>query len=123
MEYDGNTHKQCTRCGEVKEFGEYYKGQSACKQCKKALNKAYKEVNKERLRKASSKWRKANKEKIKEMDRAYGEVNKERIRAHKEAYYEVNKERIRADYLEKRKTELFLMFINTQRQIQKENEK
>ena len=70
--------KTCTKCGETKEFSEYYKmgggrPRSACKSCVKA-------------------YREANKEAIAEQKKAYREANKEAVLEYQKAYYEANKD-------------------------------
>lgn len=80
-------HKKCTKCGEEKPATpEYFYTDSQnksglkmdCKQCKKA----YREANKESIRKVGKAWCEANKEHLKE----YREANKESLKEYREAY-------------------------------------
>lgn len=111
--------KKCSKCDEVKSFGEFFKNKNNndgfgyhCKVCRKAYDEAnkeniakrektYKEVNKENIVKQMKAWREANKENIKAYSKtyskAYREANKERLAERRKAYYKANKERLK-DY-------------------------
>ena len=71
MEYNGNTHKQCSKCGEVKEFEEYYKREGAklkshCKACEKNRVREYEEKNKAKVSDQQRRYKSKNKDKINE---------------------------------------------------------
>lgn len=104
--------KKCGKCGEVKSKGEFHKDkrsknglQYRCKVCQKAYyevnkekinerDKARYEDNKDKYIERQKAYNKDNKEKIAEKNKAYREDNKEEIAEKKQAYYEDNKEEI-----------------------------
>jgi hypothetical protein len=81
--------KVCSKCGVSKplsRFGKHKKCKDglhpSCKDCKYLVDKAYREANKERLRKLKSEHYFKNKESIQKKQRAYYEENAERIKAY-----------------------------------------
>jgi len=61
-----------------------------CKEARKAYDKTYKKVNKEKIKA----YREANRKKNNEYGKAYREANRKKILAQKKIYYEVNKEEV-----------------------------
>ena len=94
--YDGNTHKQCTKCGEVKEFGEFRHNQ-----CITCVNKRRRETAKRN-----------NPEKYKEDKKA---ARKRYYAKYPEKKRESKRGAERRRRIEANKTALFLALINTQR--------
>jgi hypothetical protein len=87
--------KQCTKCKEVKELTEFAKQtsnknglQSKCKDC----DKAYYQVNKDKIKAYKQAYYQVNKDKAK----AYREENKDRKAAWNKTYYKINKDKRRA---------------------------
>ena len=91
----------CTKCGEEKLLGEFYKCKggtygrtSQCKLCRIKKEKQYRKANKEKISKREKKYREANKERIAERTIQYREANKQYYSAERrKQYYEANKER------------------------------
>ena len=61
----------------------------------KLRKKAYREVNKEKIKLQTKAYREANKDKIKVQNKAYREINKEKIKLQKKTYNELNKNKIK----------------------------
>ena len=104
IDYHGCMKKECTKCGEVKAFGEYYKDNSKkdgllsyCKCCRNQYitdnkntvacrQKMYREKNKERTTAYNIQYYNKNKEIIAEKGKQYREANKETIAERKQKY-------------------------------------
>jgi len=120
--------KRCTKCGELKGFGEYHKDgkvsgglKARCKACVAKYHRKYQEANKERRAEHQRKYREANKEKRAEYLEAnkerlaeYREVNKERLAEYSRKYRETNKEKC-AEYRRKWRKENGEKFLENQR--------
>lgn len=112
--------KVCTRCKEEKKLDFFNRAKSSpdghaiyCKECKKKINKEYRENNKESILKKKAEYREKNREKIRESDRErrskpehkkkisdYNKsrregVNREDILLKKREYHHNNKDLIR----------------------------
>ena len=64
-----------------------------CKEAKKALDKAYREANKEKIAATRKVYNQANKEKIVEYTKVYYQANKEKLKDYSKDYYHNNKEK------------------------------
>ncbi|MFE7816725.1 hypothetical protein ACFU1R_00850 [Priestia megaterium] len=98
---DGETYKECTKCGSIKKLDEYnndkkgkYGKQSACKVCKATQGKEYRKNNAEKVAATRKRYVEENKEAVREMHRRYRESNKERIAGQQKEYYQHNKEHL-----------------------------
>ena len=95
-------HKQCTRCGKVKYFGEFGKHEgcaggvnSRCKSCVSESRRKWRKDNQEKIRENNRKWYEANNEKARESSRKWYEANKEKVRESSRKYREENSEKRR----------------------------
>jgi hypothetical protein len=77
----------CNKCGEWKEFSEYYKDKSkrdglgsCCKACDAEGCRRYREKNKEKIKEQIRRYNEKNKEKIAERGRKY----REKVRCEKD---------------------------------------
>ena len=139
MTFDDSTHKKCSKCGEVKERGEFYNVKSKkdgkdshCIKCDKIKGATYREVNKDKIDEKNRKYREKNKDKIKvysrkyyeenkdkvnERNRKYREENKGKIKVYRRKYREENKEKVkeinRKYQSEKRKTQITIAMLKT----------
>ena len=120
--------KVCTKCGESKGLGEYYKHKyqksglrSQCKICTNKSTKRYAQENKEKVakknkdwyertiierKKSSQKYRNKNIEKILRRNKKYRQENKNKIQESNNKYRAKNKEKISEkakEYREKNK--------------------
>jgi hypothetical protein len=88
--------KQCSQCGKIKFWYEFYKDRSCmfsvkthCRACESKNKKKYREDNPEKVKELDRKYREAHPERIKEKQRKYREAhldyNKEAKRKFKEA--------------------------------------
>lgn len=109
MQYDSDTHKQCSKCKEVKTREEFYRAAntrdklySSCKMCKNSSKSSEWRSN------WSKKWRFDNLEKIKAYQREY----------HK-SYSSKRTEQKRKRRNEEKKNQLLLGFINAQKENKK----
>ena len=85
--------KKCTKCGEVKELGEYEKAKSNkdglrsyCKVCMKEYRKKYYLDNPEKYKELSKKWALKNPEKVKEASKKWALKNPEYSKKQHEGY-------------------------------------
>ena len=92
--------KKCTKCGEVKPLGEYFKSKrykdgfyGHCKQCHNKAAERYRKANPEKVKEADKKHRENNREKVREQWKKWRENNREKIKAKKRIYYENNPEK------------------------------
>jgi len=109
------TEKTCTKCGETKPVGDFYRKREGrdtqCKKCKeerkKPYNKAYYLANKEKARahnktyrlanaKKLQNYRLANAEKKDEYNKAYRLANKAKLSTYDKAYSLANPEKVKA---------------------------
>lgn len=95
--------KKCTKCGEwlvanTHNFcrckAKKYSLQSICKQCKRKIDKEYRENNKESIKIHKKEHYQKNKEKISAKKKEYYNNNKDYILAHNRKYQKENKEKI-----------------------------
>jgi hypothetical protein len=98
--------KQCYRCKEWKPLEKYNKDKKTkdgkdcyCRDCRKILNKEWREKNKERRKEYSKRYKEANKEYFNEYQKAYNKKywkkNKEILTEKKKEYYLANTEKLR----------------------------
>jgi hypothetical protein len=87
----------CTKCGEEKLLGEFYKQKggtygrtSQCNLCSMKRQKQYEAANKEKRKEINKRYREANREKLNERKKQYNQENKEK----RKQYYEANKQKI-----------------------------
>jgi len=102
------TEKKCSKCGDVKPVGSFYKHKrhrdgmtSQCKTCVKKYREnnkhvahAYYQKNKEKIRKQSHEWHRKNPEKVRESSRKTHLKYKEKRNQKDREYYQANKEYI-----------------------------
>jgi len=104
--------KVCTKCGEDKELGEYYKStrgrhgrKSRCRACNakyRAANKGkiadrhakWYAANKDRVAASQAKWSSANKDKVAAKSARYRAAHKDKVAAYCAKYHAANKDRI-----------------------------
>lgn len=98
--------KVCTKCGEEKSVAEFYKKKSGklgrtqrCKVCRKKLDRARYEANKDKILKKQKQYNTANAESISKNKRRYRQANKERLLAKDRRYYKDNREKVLAKNL------------------------
>ena len=79
--------KRCSKCGEVKAVGEFYRNQRErdghsrrCRVCALQDSNRRRKENPEKVREAQSKYKKKNREKLKVQGAAYYKKNQERCR-------------------------------------------
>jgi hypothetical protein len=91
--------KACTKCKEIKSlsnFGKHKAGKDGlrarCKPCEGDDHRAYRKVNRDKVRAAKRAWDKKNKDKKAAWDKSYAERNKDKIRKNFIAWYEINRE-------------------------------
>jgi len=94
--------KQCAKCNEVKpvtEFGKYTRSKDGlkarCKECMRADAKKYNEENRAEVNEYYRAWREANREKIRKARKAYREENRAEFRERGRAWKEANRELLR----------------------------
>jgi hypothetical protein len=94
--------KQCTKCKEWKEEGEYSKNRSVksglkseCKMCESDRRRKYREVNPGKVNESVRKWRKANPEKVKEVNRKQYKANPEKEKEKCRRWRKANPERVK----------------------------
>jgi len=96
-------HKQCTKCGEVKVFAEFYskKGgrfglRADCIKCFLARSQSIRAESGGVWQAYMKAWRETNKEKVSAQKRAWRETNREEVSAQKRAWYATNREKVLA---------------------------
>ena len=119
--------KECTKCGEVKPFGDYgnhrngkHGLQPACKACTAKSMAAYRAANREAIIQSKRKWNGANREVLAERSKEYRRKNKDLIKKRAREYEEANKEAIaeyKREYYQKNKQ----AFTRRRRKWYKEN--
>ena len=87
--------KKCNKCNTVKDFSDFRKNKCSkdgyyliCKDCKKVLDKIYRD--KESSKKLKEKWLEDNKERTKESSKNYYYENIDKIKKYSENYYKDN---------------------------------
>lgn len=105
--------KNCTKCGEFKEFGEFYKNRAAkdgllahCKKCEYKRAKVWNDANKERKAELFKAWYEDNKERKAEKKKVWREANKERIAETERAWKKNNPGKRRAQQSRRRAAKL-----------------
>jgi hypothetical protein len=103
-------NKKCSKCGEVKEVGEYNKNKSKkdglgseCRYCAKCNDKNYRENNKDKISKKHSNWRKNNYQHYNKYNKEYRKNNKYKIAKKNYDWRKNNKEYFR-EYRESNKS-------------------
>ena len=83
--------KKCSKCGEVKELGEFHKMAASrdghrpvCKSC----SKKYRQENKEKIKQQNKQYYQENKEKMKQYNKKYYQENKEKKNQYAKKYYQ-----------------------------------
>ncbi len=73
--------KKCTKCGEVKELGEFNKQKGnpdglnyKCRECLRADKKKWREANPDKVKQSRRKWKGKNKDKVKTESRRHQRV-------------------------------------------------
>jgi 5-methylcytosine-specific restriction endonuclease McrA len=91
--------KACTKCNEIKSlsnFGKHKHGKDGlrarCKPCELNDHRAYREINRDKVRATKRAWQNKNKDKKAAWDKAYAERNKDKIRKNFIAWYEINRD-------------------------------
>ena len=87
--------KTCSKCGEDKEGGEFYKKYSQCKMCARDQSAKWRKENTEKKKAANAAWYKANKEKAKESRRARYEANRPKEKDLHKKWRAANTEKIK----------------------------
>lgn len=94
--------KTCTKCGETKEFSEFYKHKQTkdnlrtdCKTCNSKHNAEYRKNNEEKVRKLTVEWRENNREHMLDTMKKYHANNKQKLRGYAKLYAKNNKEKRR----------------------------
>jgi 5-methylcytosine-specific restriction endonuclease McrA len=95
--------KTCSKCGEKKTESEFSKDRSrkdgleiACKACKRARNKAWREAHPEERKANHKAYREAHLEEEKARAKAYYEAHSEEEKARNKAYYKAHPEKCNA---------------------------
>ncbi len=85
--------KKCTKCGEVKELGEYHKRKessdgrkSACADCMTRLNRLWHKKNPEKHNERTRRYRHNNRERVGVIDRRTKLKNRDTVKAVQNAY-------------------------------------
>jgi len=92
--------KKCSKCGEIKELGEFYKRKSSkdgygceCKSCRNIINKIWTKNNLEKVRGYGKKYYKNNLEKVKESSFLLYKNNPEKAKEYNRLWSKKNPER------------------------------
>jgi len=104
--FDDSTHKKCSKCGEVKLRGEFYRDKrkkdglrSDCSKCNKESRSKWRKLNKDKIKNTSKIYYDNNKDIINEKSRIYHKQNKKKLSKKRREYYKKNKDKIKK-YLE-----------------------
>ena len=91
--------KTCSKCGEAKALSEFYKRNRSkdgleyrCIVCKKKLNKAYRESNRDRESARVRAYYAANRDARRRVQKAYADSHKEEAALRQKAWVEANRE-------------------------------
>lgn len=102
MVFISQTHKQCTKCNEIKSIDNFHKRNdkkdglsTQCKHCKSSIDKQYRELNKDKIKQDKKKYYNENKETIDITKKEYQQKNKELIKKYQKEYREKNKDTIK----------------------------
>ena len=102
QEEQGKT-KVCTKCGETKPLGEYYKQKGGkygvrgdCKVCLSVAKAKYYAANAEKIRSRRAKYRAENPEKVRAAVAKWQAENPERLKASQAKYFRANPDKFRA---------------------------
>lgn len=116
--------KKCSKCKEQKDISQFTKDKGTkdgllcyCKSCTKIIRackakynteyqKAYKDTNKQKVKKYNAKYRAANKDKLDEQKRQYYLDNQDRLIDKQKKYQLKNRDRISKYWKNKRKTDI-----------------
>lgn len=97
--------KRCTKCGEIKDVGEFYKAKRTkdglrpeCKECSREVYKEYRENNPEKVRERSKKYRENNPEKEKKRLREWYKNNTEKVKESTKTWQKNNPEKVKESY-------------------------
>lgn len=92
--------KTCTKCGDTKPIGEFYKRKGArfgvnsrCKICIDKCNRKWARENPEKVQIANKKWRKTNPEKSKAVIKRWAKANPEKMSANVRKWARKNPEK------------------------------
>lgn len=94
--------KQCTKCGETKDETEFYfiksknRYESRCRACTKLEKAAWKEANKEKVKKDNRKWQLANPDRTKAAQERWKTRNPGIANERSKEWYQKHKEHARA---------------------------
>lgn len=94
------TTKQCSKCSETKDIGEYntYKqnGKSLprpeCKECSRAMSRAWKARNKKRNAEYQEKWKQDNRKEVSDYNKKYDKENRDAIQKRQTAARQIRKD-------------------------------
>ncbi len=116
-------YKKCSKCKEIKLFGEFHKSKSTkdgyhavCKICRKN----YSQNNKEHINMMNKNYYSANKEKIVDWHKDYYTINKEKIVDYSREYRKHNKHKVNIscrDYKRNNKSKIYA--LNAKRRAMK----
>jgi len=94
------TRKTCTKCHTEKDIGAFSlsrgKPRADCKECKRAMDKAYRAANPEKIKAEKKAYHAANREKVNGQMKAYHAANPEKRMAKDKAYRAANPEKLKA---------------------------
>jgi len=86
--------KICSRCGELKPVGKFYKDRAKCKDCINKYRKEYRKQNADKIKEYSKEYmkeyRKKNADKKKEYMKEYYKQNADKIRKYDKEYQKQN---------------------------------
>ena len=93
--------KKCTKCGEVKEVGEFTKNKNGkdglfpqCRSCKNKYMAEYYKNNKDKIAGINSRYYKNNKDKLAKIHTKYYKNNKDNVAKRVAEHYKNNKDKI-----------------------------
>ena len=91
--------KICSRCGELKPVGKFYKDRAKCKDCINKYRKEYRKQNADKIKEYSKEYmkeyRKKNADKKKEYMKEYRKKNADKKKEYMKEYYKQNADKIR----------------------------
>lgn len=115
--------KECSKCGEVKEVGEFTESKKCkngisgtCKKCTKEYNKKYRVKNCDKLLQLKRKWIDDNRNHVNESNRKYKKENSEKEHKYKTNYNNANRKQVNEKNLNRYKyscEHLGNMYVNS----------
>jgi 5-methylcytosine-specific restriction endonuclease McrA len=102
MSDDAPTHKQCTKCGEIKPMLEFPKHkltkdgyENSCNMCKAEKSRAWRAANVIAHRSYNRNYRASHLDEVRAKDRAYRRINSEKLKDYIRAWHVANREKTR----------------------------